>query len=273
MGLILARGSAAPGCSAALIGAGVAVLLPLQKGSVGMLWDWWAASGSWGNSVGNSQTLGNMGKSIGVLALGKAGCIHMTNEELASKIQAGERDKVLELWEQVRRFTRQQGKRWAAHPGNGMELGDFIQVGFLAMLDALESWKSEEAGFLTWYAMRLKAAFTEATGQRTQRDRMDPLQASVSLDTPVKDDERASTLGDLLPDRRADRNVEYVVDLDFARRRREAVRAALAALPEDQRRAVVLRYWAGKPVDPKTHREALRALRRPAVSRGLREYL
>lgn len=199
----------------------------------------------------------------------------MTNEELASKIQAGERDKVLELWEQVQRFAWKQGKRWAAHPGSGMELGDFVQVGFLAMLDALEGWKSGEAGFLTWYAMRLKAAFTEATGQRTQRDRMDPLQDSVSLDVPVNDDGGGKdiALGETIPDRAAERNVEYVVEWDFAKRRRAAVREALAALPEDQRRAVVLRYWTGRPVDPKIHREALRALRRPTVSRGLREYL
>lgn len=227
------------------------------------------------DSVGNYQTLGKKGKTKAVWCLERRGVSNMTNEELASKIQAGERDKVLELWEQVQRFAWKQGKRWAAHPGSGMELGDFVQVGFLAMLDALEGWKSGEAGFLTWYAMRLKAAFTEATGQRTQRDRMDPLQDSVSLDVPVNDDGGGKdiALGETIPDRAAERNVEYVVEWDFAKRRRAAVREALAALPEDQRRAVVLRYWAGRPVDPKIHREALRALRRPTVSRGLREYL
>ena len=55
----------------------------------------------------------------------KAGCIYMTNEELASMIQSGERGKVLELWEQVRRFAWQQGKKWAAyfsHAGRPGEL-------------------------------------------------------------------------------------------------------------------------------------------------------
>ena len=204
----------------------------------------------------------------------KAGCIYMTNEELASMIQSGERGKVLELWEQVRRFACQQGKKWAAYHGHGMEIEDYAQVGFLAMLDALGSWKRAGGSFITWYAMRLKAAFTASSGQRTQRDRMDPLQTSMSLEMPLQDgDGKQISLADVIPDKSAERDVERVVELDFARRRRAAVRQALSGLPEDQRRAVILRYWAGQPVDPKTHQEALRALRRPAVSRGLREYL
>lgn len=204
----------------------------------------------------------------------KAGCIYMTNEELASMIQSGERGKVLELWEQVRRFAWQQGKKWAAYHGHGMEIEDYAQVGFLAMLDALGSWKRAEGRFITWYAMRLKAAFTASSGQRTQRDRMDPLQASMSLEMPLRDgDGKQIFLADVIPDKSVERDVERVVERDFVERRRTAVRQALVGLPEDQRRAVILRYWAGVPVDPKIHREALRALRRPAVSRGLLEYL
>lgn len=198
----------------------------------------------------------------------------MSNEELASMIQSGERGKVLELWEQVRRFACQQGKKWAAYHGHGMEIEDYAQVGFLAMLDALGSWKRAGGSFITWYAMRLKAAFTASSGQRTQRDRMDPLQTSMSLEMPLQDGEgKQISLADVIPDKSAERDMEQVVERDFAERRRAAVRQALVGLPEDQRRAVILRYWAGKPVDPKIHREALRALRRPAVSRGLRQYL
>lgn len=103
---------------------------------------------------------------------------------------------------------------------------------------------------------------------------MDPLQTSMSLEMPLNDGKgKTLYLEDTIPDRAAEWEVESVVERDFAKRRRAAVRRALAGLQEDQRRAVVLRYWAGRPVDPKIHREALRALRRPAVSRWLREYL
>lgn len=228
-------------------------------------------------AASHPHTLEGEGAAVGLFGHGsfeKAGCIYMTNEELASMIQSGERGKVLELWEQVRRFACQQGKKWAAYHGHGMEIEDYAQVGFLAMLDALGSWKRAGGSFITWYAMRLKAAFTASSGQRTQRDRMDPLQTSMSLEMPLQDgDGKQISLADVIPDKSAERDVEQVVERDFAERRRAAVRQALVGLPEDQRRAVILRYWAGKPVDPKIHREALRALRRPAVSRGLRQYL
>lgn len=228
-------------------------------------------------AASHPHTLEGEGAAVGLFGHGsfeKAGCIYMTNEELASMIQSGERGKVLELWEQVRRFACQQGKKWAAYHGHGMEIEDYAQVGFLAMLDALGSWKRAGGSFITWYAMRLKAAFTASSGQRTQRDRMDPLQTSMSLEMPLQDgDGKQISLADVIPDKSAERDVEQVVERDFAERRRAAVRQALVGLPEDQRRAVILRYWAGQPVDPKIHREALRALRRPAVSRGLRQYL
>lgn len=228
-------------------------------------------------AASHPHTLEGEGAAVGLFGHGsfeKAGCIYMTNEELASMIQSGERGKVLELWEQVRRFACQQGKKWAAYHGHGMEIEDYAQVGFLAMLDALGSWKRAGGSFITWYAMRLKAAFTASSGQRTQRDRMDPLQTSMSLEMPLQDgDGKQISLADVIPDKSAERDVEQVVERDFVERRRAAVRQALVGLPEDQRRAVILRYWAGQPVDPKIHREALRALRRPAVSRGLRQYL
>ena len=198
----------------------------------------------------------------------------MSNEELAMKIKAGERDKLLPLWEQVRRFAYQQARRWAAAGRGGITVEDLVQEGFLAMLDAMERWRPEAGTFLSMYSMRLKAAFTLAIGQRTQRDRLDPLQGCVSFDAPLTDSEGDPLfLADVLPDPRAAAAVTAIEEWDMATRRRKAVREALDTLPEDQRRAVVLRYWWGEKVDAKAHNMALRALRRPAVSRGLRQYM
>ena len=80
-------------------------------------------------------------------------------------------------------------------------------------------------------------------------------------------------LGDVIPDQRAEEELESVGERDAAALRNEAIRQALDTLPADQRRAVVLRYWWGEKVDAKAHNRALRALRRPAVSRGLRQYM
>lgn len=197
-----------------------------------------------------------------------------TNEELAQAIKTGERDKLLTLWDQVRRFAYQQARRWAAAGRGGATVEDLQQESFLALLDALERWRPDAGPFLSMYALRLKAAFTAATGQRTQRDRLDPLQDSTSLDAPMTDSEGDPLLlSDVIPDPAAEAEIENVVERDAAALRNEAIRQALDALPADQRRAVVLRYWWGQQVDAKAHNKALRALRRPAVSRGLRQYM
>ena len=51
---------------------------------------------------------------------------------------------------------------------------DLEQEAFLALLEALERWDEKAGPFLPWYSLRLKAAFTAATAQKTQRDRLDP---------------------------------------------------------------------------------------------------
>ena len=127
----------------------------------------------------------------------------MSNEELALQIRAGKRDRLMELWAQVRRFALQQARRWAYLGRGGVTLEDLEQSAFLALLDALEGWRAEAGQFLTWYGLRLKAAFTEATGQRTQRDRLDPLDRALSLEAPVGDEDDTLTLADVIPDPQA----------------------------------------------------------------------
>lgn len=197
----------------------------------------------------------------------------MTNERLAERFQAGERGVLLELWEQVRRFAYQQANRWARIGHGGVTVADLEQSSFLALLDALERWDPSRGAFLSLYALRLKAEFSTATGQRTQRDRLDPLDGAASLDTPLSDDPDAGTLADVTPDPEAERAVEAVAEYDALACMRAAVRRALDGLPADQRRAVVLRYWRGESPDPRALNAALRALRHPSVSRQLRAFL
>lgn len=197
----------------------------------------------------------------------------MTNEELAAKIMGGDRDELPELWEQVRRFAYQQANRWARIERGGATVADLEQSSFVALMDALEGWNPEQGKFLTWYGLRLRGALSEATGQRTQRDRLDPLDGAASLDTPLSDDPDAGTLADVTPDPAAERAVEAVAEQDALACMQAAVRRALDGLPADQRRAVVLRYWRGESPDPRALNAAMRALRHPSVSRQLRAFL
>ena len=211
----------------------------------------------------------------------------MDTNQIAAAVQDRQAD-VLELWAAVRRFAYRQGKRWCLALGKraGMEPEDFEQVAFLALLNALEDWEPEAGAFLTWYGLRLKAAFSEATGQRTQRDKRDPLQNCTSLDMPVAESEGdALTLADTLPDQTAEAAFEDVDERDRRQRLYHALHRAVQALPETQRRAVVLRYFCGCTVEGTAARmgttraaanvaeqKALRLLRHPMNSKKLRVY-
>ena len=107
----------------------------------------------------------------------------MTTNEIAAAVQAGQADR-LELWEAVRRFAYDRAYRWcrAMEGRGGMVLEDYIQVAFLALLNALESWDPAAGEFNTWFGLKLKGAFTEAVGMRTQRDKRDPIHHALSLD-------------------------------------------------------------------------------------------
>ena len=206
----------------------------------------------------------------------------MTNEELARRIQQGERDLLLQLWEQVRRYANGRAYKWlrATNDGGGQTIQDMEQEAFLALLDALEGWNEEAGAFLTWYTLRLKAAFMKATAQGTQRDRLDPLQNCLSLDAPLTDREgEPFTLEDIIPDQRAEDDMGAVEERD----RRAAIRRVLDTLAPDQRRVIVLRFFRGLTREQTAQQlhltragvntleqKALRFLRHPSRSRELR---
>lgn len=197
----------------------------------------------------------------------------MDTNQIAAAVQRGQAD-VLELWAAVRRFAHDWAYRWyrATDGRAGMVLEDYIQVAFLALLDALEGWKPEAGAFLTWYGLRLKLAFSEAAGQRTQREKRDPLQGYVSLDMPLTDSEGdALALGDVLPDPEAEQAIEEIAECDRREHLHRALYRALQTLSVPQRRAVILRYCYGFTLDETAARmETTRATARAAEQKGLR---
>ena len=147
----------------------------------------------------------------------------MEASKIAAAVQAGQADQ-LELWEAVRRFAYDRAYRWcrAMEGRGGMVLEDYIQVAFLALLEALESWDPAAGAFLTWYGLKLKGAFTEAVGMRTQRDKRDPIHHALSLDAPLTDSESGEdfTLADILEDLSATAEIDAVAEIDYQERRR-----------------------------------------------------
>ena len=208
----------------------------------------------------------------------------MTNEGLARRIQQGERDLLLQLWEQVQRYAHDRAYKWfrATNGRGGQTVQDLEQEAFLALLEALEGWSEEAGPFLPWYSLRLKAAFTSATAQKTQRDRLDPLESAL-LDMPLLDGEDdLFTLADVVADPRAEQDMENLEEIE----RQESVRRVVNSLQTEQRQVILLRYYHDMTREQTAQRlrltkaraatieaKALRLLRHPVNSRVLRTYI
>lgn len=203
----------------------------------------------------------------------EGGGFAMEASKIAAAVQTGQAD-VLELWEAVRRFAYDRAYRWtrAANGRGGVVLDDLIQVAFLALLDAIQTWKLEGGeSFVGWYSLKLKTAFAEATGQRTERTRQEPLDRAISLDAPLTDGNEDLTLADTIEDPYAAAAVEAVAERDFQRQRRQVLAKALDGLTEDQRQAVVLRHCHGLTLDQAASRMGTtKATARAAEQKGLR---
>ena len=207
-----------------------------------------------------------------------------TNEELARRIQQGERDLILQLWEQVRRYAHDRAYKWfrATNGRGGQTVQDLEQEAFLALLEALEGWDEDAGPFLTWYSMRLKSAFTAATMQRTKRDMKDPLESALSLDASLLDGEDDPfILADVVADPRAEQDMENLEEIE----RQESVRRVVNSLSEEHRRVILLRYYHDMTREQTAQRlhltrtraaaieaKALRLLRHPVNSRVLLQY-
>jgi len=198
----------------------------------------------------------------------------VTNEELAVWIQAGDRDKLLDLWQQVRRMALKQANRWVVYGSGGVEVEDLTQAGFIGLMRAVDTF-DPAAGcrFSTWYHRCMLSEFLIAAGRRTEKQQRDPLHAAVSLDMPVGEDEGASTLGELQANPNSELAFEDVEHQADNARLHAVLESAIATLPPDLQAVIRSRYYYGEAVDANAHSKALRLLRNPRVSKSLREFL
>lgn len=168
----------------------------------------------------------------------------MSNEELATRIQAGERDLLPQLWEQVRRFVYKKAKqRFVLSDGKGsVDVDDLAQSGFFALVKAVEDFQPEgEYKFTTYLTYHLKNEFAEVCGYKTSK--RDPLLDCTSLDTPLGDDSDSDTLLDLQPD-----PIDQIGDTErriWLEQLRETMSKAISNLPQEQQAALACRYWKG----------------------------
>ena len=76
----------------------------------------------------------------------------MTNEEMAARIQAGEKELLAPLWEQNRGLLYQRARRYEALGRlHGLDCDDLMQCAFLALSKAVEGFQEEKGYKLTAY--------------------------------------------------------------------------------------------------------------------------
>lgn len=209
----------------------------------------------------------------------------MSNEELVARIKAGERDKIPELWAQVKRLVWKQAVKWdyALNGSNGATAEDFAQAGFLGFLRAID-YHNPELGtaFSTTLYMCIKNPFKETAGVHTRTQFNDPLRDALSLDAPATTDEDSEPLVELIDDPNSE---EYFKGVE-RRECHDALESALAMLTEEQRFVIKQRYYNElEPVDIakimgvdtqeiyKLERTGMRKLRAPEVSKKLRAFM
>lgn len=169
----------------------------------------------------------------------------MTNEELVALIQAGDRGKLAELWEQVERFVWQQAyRRHRLSDGfGGAEVEDLYQSGYLALVSAADTYDPAAGmSFIGWFALSLKTAFSETAGCRSRKQARDPLHRAGSLDAPAIEDSD-STVAELVVDPRATQDIYDAEDRVYQEQLHAALEKALDELPYNQAEALRRRFY------------------------------
>lgn len=213
----------------------------------------------------------------------------MSNEELVAEIRAGATERMGDLWEQVAGLVKWKAKRimtiLEGSNSRGVEFEDLFQSGYLAMVAAVDSYDPENGTFATWLMYHLQTAFAEAAGYRTQKGRKEPLNSSVSLDTPLSDDADSDDLMDVIADPAGQAGLESAETAIYRDQLREALEEALETLPEQSAEVLRQRHYqnmtlaeVGERQGVSTERarqiecRALRQLRKPGTACYLRPF-
>lgn len=204
----------------------------------------------------------------------------MSNEQLVALIQAGAAEYMEQLWEQVRKLVLWKARRTMSAlelRGNpcGVVLDDLVQVGFIALTEAVDSYKPEGGAFSSWLMLYLKKEFFALTGYRSKAEKNAPLNNALSLDVLLsEDDENGGTALDLVPDPAAEARVEAVAETDFLERRHRTMEKAITSLPAAQQTAIRCAYYDSMGEANKSDlNRAIRSMRHPSISQELRQYL
>lgn len=175
-----------------------------------------------------------------------------TNEALAARAQAGDKEAAAQLWQQNRGLLGTWGRRlYAAYreraTASGVTLEDVDQIGFPAVAAAACGYDTAQGTqFTTYLAYHFRREFFALVGLRTERQKQEPLCRACSLDAPIDaEDAEGVTRAELVPDAGAAARMENAEEKIWTEQLHAALEDSLQAI--DPRLASVLRqrYFSG----------------------------
>lgn len=174
----------------------------------------------------------------------------LSNEELATLAQSGDRCAAGQLWEQVKRLAFLFAFRFfhAQRPACaccGVEIEDVQQEVFLAVMDAVEDFREAKGyRFNSYLHFHVKNRFNALIGRRGNRAPR-PLDNAKSLDEAVAGEDNDLFLLDLVEDPEAVGAFEDAEEREYTRELHNALQKALDTLETQQAEVLRARYYDG----------------------------
>ena len=173
----------------------------------------------------------------------------MSNEELAERIQNGEKEYISILWQQTENFFRKNALQFYNRYKEkcisfGLAYDDLYQESYFAFVKGLESFKPKSGyKFLTFAMYHLKNQFYFLLGFRGKKYFHEPLNSSVSFEKETGEDIK---LEDMLEDETAASSMEQVEKDLYNQSLRTALEKSFKLLTEKQESSIKKKYFEGE---------------------------
>ena len=132
---------------------------------------------------------------------------------------------------------------------HGIEHDDLINAGYFAMLQAVKAFdpNRNEVSFIGLLSFYLRKHFSSVFALQSAAQKNDAIHISVSIDTPISEDEDAS-LSELIPDAKNEIPFEQIVQRDYNAYLHCVLDTILDTLPTPYREIIVLRYYENQDI-------------------------
>lgn len=174
-----------------------------------------------------------------------------TNEALAERAKAGDRDALAALWMQNRGLLGMMGRRYFSRyeqqaKAAGITLEDVEQEGYFIISETVRLYDPARGAFTTMLGLIARYHVQDLVGLRRGFARGDPLNRAASLDEPVAIGEaEGDTLGELVPDPEAEAALLDTDERLYTQQLHNDLEATMEQIPAHQADTLRKVYWQG----------------------------